>query len=360
MPLSLQLTDDPSCLGHHFIVGLSGFSLSDEDRELLSGLRPMGVLLRAPNFRQGVEYSIWLSSLKAMLAEAQSLTGRDKLIVSIDHEGGRIYRVPAPLTHFPDAFTHAKKAAAVAEAMAVELASIGVNLSLAPVADIHSNPTNPVIGKRAFGTTPEEVIQAVVPYAQALLKNKVIPCAKHFPGHGDTSQDSHLELPRVKLTLPELEKRELKPFQALIDSGIPMILTAHIKFLEIDKRNPATLSKKILGEILREKMGFSGVILSDDLDMQAIADNYSEDDIAKRAIPAGLDMFLFNHKPQRGIKLAEAILRGLRTKKIKETMLESSFNRIKHLVDTLLPMHSARILDSKVLAQHARLADSFS
>lgn len=358
MPLSLEISDNPACLGHHFIVGLSGSSLTDADRKVLTTLRPMGVLLRAPNFRQGVEYSLWLKSLKQMLGEAQALTERDKFIISIDHEGGRIHRVPAPLTQFPDALTHARKAAEVARAMAIELASIGINLSLAPVADIHSNPSNPVIGKRAFGTTPEEVIQAVVPYVQSLMANGIMPCAKHFPGHGDTSQDSHLELPRLNLSLKELEERELKPFQALINADVPMILTAHIKFLKIDRRNPATLSKKILTDTLRDKMGFKGVILSDDLDMQAIADNYSTDDIAKRAIPAGLDMFLFNHHPERGIKLAQSIVRGLREKQIREKMVQASFERIRHFVDSLLPMNAIRLLDAKVFAAHARLAGS--
>lgn len=360
MPLAFDLSSEPACLGHHFIIGPSGAVLSNADREILTTLRPMGILLQGRNFRQGLEYSAWLQSLKQLIEETKALTEREKIIVCIDHEGGRVHRTPAPITHFPFAQQHASRAAAVAKAMATELSSIGVNLSLAPVADIHSNPANPVIGQRAYGTTPESVSKAVVPYMQALMANGIMACAKHFPGHGDTSQDSHLELPRVNLSMGELEVRELKPFQALIDAGIPMILTAHIKFLKIDRRNPATLSKKFIAETLREKMGFQGVIASDDLDMQAIADNYSSDDIAKRIVPAGADMFLFNHHPERGIKLAQSILKGLREKRIREKMLRASFERIKHFVDDLLPTNPVRLLDAKIFAEHAKLAQSLA
>jgi beta-N-acetylhexosaminidase len=358
MALKYELSDSPACLGHHFIVGLSGPVLADKDREILKNLRPMGVLLRAPNFRENVEYSLWLSSFKSLISEAQELSGREKFIVSIDHEGGKVHRAPAPITHFPDALFYSKKARETAKAMAIELASMGVNLSLAPVADIHSNPSNPIIGNRAFGKTPDEVIAGVIPFARELMANGVLACAKHFPGHGDTEQDSHLELPRLRLARAELEGRELKPFKALVDAGIPIILTAHIKFLNVDRRNPATLSKKILVEILRHGMNFQGVILSDDLDMQAIADNYSEQEIAERAVPATLDMFLFNHHPERGIKLAMAILKALREKKIREKMLEASFERIRHLIDDLLPCNKQRLLDASIFKEHAKLATS--
>lgn len=119
MPLAFNLSDDPSCIGHHFIVGLSGPALNDADRKVLKKLRPMGVLLRAPNFRQGVEYSSWLNTLKKLFAEVQDLIGREKFIATIDHEGGRVHRTPAPLTHFPFAENQAKKSAQVAKAMAL-------------------------------------------------------------------------------------------------------------------------------------------------------------------------------------------------------------------------------------------------
>lgn len=359
MELQFHISDRPDCLGHHFIVGLSGAALADSDRSLLETLRPAGVLLRAPNFRENVEYSLWLSSLKAMLQEIQTIIEREKFIVTIDHEGGRIHRVPAPLTRFPDAMSYARRSGEVGEAMGLELSSIGVNLSLGPVVDIHSNPHNPVIGRRAFGNTAEAVISAAIPFVEGLARHNVLACAKHFPGHGDTSQDSHLELPRLKLGRKEIFERELKPFQALINAGIPMILTAHVKFLEIDRRNPATLSRKILSEILRKEMNFRGVILSDDLDMQAIADNYSEEVIAERALSAGLEMFLFNHKPARGIELARALLKSLRREKTLERKLEDAYGRIRELIEGKLSMNPVRLLDNSELKHHAKLANSF-
>ncbi len=360
MTLQFSLNDNPNCLGHHFIVGLSGAVLADSDRELLAALRPMGVLLRAPNFQENVEYSLWLTSLKSMVQEIQTIIDREKFIVSIDHEGGKVHRAPAPITHFPDAMTYAPKAGEVAAAMGKELSSMGFNLSLSPVVDIHSNPCNPIIGRRAFGTTPESVIKAALPFMKGLMDHGVLACAKHFPGHGDTSQDSHLELPRLKLSRADIEARELMPFRAVVKAGIPMILTAHVKFLAIDRRNPATLSKKILHEILRKDIGFQGVILSDDLDMQAIADHYDEEDIAQRSLNAGLDMFLFNHKPARGIELARAMLKNLKHKRLDERTLHAGFERIRCLVDDKLSMNKVRLLEDAMLRKHAKLAASFS
>lgn len=286
-----------SKVGHHFIVGLSGPALSDLDKKILDDISPAGVLLLKRNFLQEAPYHDWLEVLERLLKGIKEYAGREKLIISIDHEGGRVHRTPPPITQFPDAIQCTNHAYDVAKAMAVELRSIGINLSWSPVCDIHSNPQNPVIGKRAFGHDTKTVSDACSQFARGLLENGVIACAKHFPGHGDTSVDSHKELPVLHATLDELEKRELVPFKRLINEGIPLVMTSHILFPKIDGENPATLSSTILQKILRDSLGFGGIIVTDDLDMNAVSLNRAPSSLVTDAFRAGCELFIVARHP---------------------------------------------------------------
>ena len=203
---------DISQVGEHFLVGLRpSATLDPRDRALLSDLRPAGVVLFRSNFLHDAPYELWLVSHARLIADVRDAVGRERLLIAIDHEGGRVCRTPPPITRFSYAARWAGQAAAVGQAMGAELASLGVNVDFAPVLDIHSNPANPVIGPRSFGTTAEAVIPAGLQLMEALQAQGVIPCGKHFPGHGDTSQDSHRELPVLNLDLTALRERELKP-----------------------------------------------------------------------------------------------------------------------------------------------------
>jgi beta-N-acetylhexosaminidase len=171
-------------------------------------------------------------------------------------------------------------------------------LDFAPVLDVFTNPDNQVIGDRAFGSTPEEVIHNALPYAQGLAEAGVLACGKHFPGHGDTRIDSHMDLPHVTHGRERLRTLEMAPFAAAIRQGIPMIMTAHIVCESLDPDNPASLSRTIIDGHLRGELGFRGVVVSDDMEMKAITNRYSIDDAVVQAVKAGSDLVLVCNTPE--------------------------------------------------------------
>src|SRR6202047_353307 len=197
-----MLREKIDAVGNHFLIGLRPSPvLDDHDRALLSDLRPAGVILFKSNFRHDLPYKTWLESHARLIADIRAATGRERMVIAIDHEGGRVCRTARPTPGLAYAAQWAWQEAQVGRAMGRELASLGVNLNFAPVLDIHTNPANPVIGERAFGQTADSVIAAALPFVQAMQAGKIIACGKHFPGHGDTSIDSHLGLPSQKLGL---------------------------------------------------------------------------------------------------------------------------------------------------------------
>ncbi len=343
-----------SDFGDHFIVALDGTSFTNIDGALLTELRPLGVFLDGDNFLKGAPYGEWLAALRDLLAKAKAACGRERILVAIDHEGGRVYRTPAPVTRFPYAADYARFSAAVGEAQAVELRSLGINLLFGPVADIHSNPANPVIGSRALGATAAEVTRAALAYKRAVQALGIRCCAKHFPGHGDTATDSHLVLPRVDRSEEELLSRELLPFEALIDDGISCVMTSHISFPQIDARYPATLSKPILTGLLRGRLGFGGVIITDDIDMKGLSDAFSEEEIATRVVQAGVDVFLFNHKPQRAVGFAKTLAQAVATSPSIRDALSLSRKRIARLVKSVKENPVVELSD-EVFASHQGL-----
>jgi len=275
-------------IGRHFIVGLSGYELLPEEREALSSLQPTGIILFAQNISDSPD---WPSRLIDLIEQVRSITGQRKLIVSIDHEGGKVFRLPPPATRFPAAASWAGRTEKVALSMGRELRALGINLSFAPVADIHSEPANPVIGVRAFGQTPQMVADQAQLFLAALSSTGVAGCAKHFPGHGDTRRDSHLELPVVEADRNLLERRELIPFKRLIAADVRLIMTAHVKYTALDSDYPATLSGKILRGLLREELGYKQAIISDALEMKALSGS-SPESICLSALHASVDFLL--------------------------------------------------------------------
>jgi beta-N-acetylhexosaminidase len=359
MSLTFAPSDKANSFGNHFLVGLSGTELAESDKVILGKLKPAGILLLARNFVQDAPYPRWISSLNKLLEDVHNYAERDKMFISLDHEGGRVMRTPAPITRFPAPSKFAKRASEVAKAMAVELKSLGVNLSWAPLADIHSNPKNPIIGERAFGTTPASVIEPALAFARTLADEGILACAKHFPGHGDTLTDSHLELPFLNLSMDQLVQRELAPFKALVDINIPFVMTAHIMFPNIDPLFPATLSQKILDEVLRKKFGYKGIVISDDVDMKAVTDAFKESDTVARAINAGCDMLIVARNPDphtdRPIRLAQEIAKSVRTRTLSEDKLYASHCRVVALLNSNTNRYSAHILSDDVLDAHAQL-----
>lgn len=293
--------------GSTLITGIPGARLDAATRDALRRIRPSGVILFKRNFES-------LAQLRELTAELHELPSRP--LVSIDHEGGRVMRVGSPFTDFPAARTagDASTAEALGRAMARELASAGIDIDFAPVLDVDSNPANPIIGDRAFSSSAERVAELATAFARGMRAAGIIPCGKHFPGHGDTDRDSHLELPVVNKSRAELDAVELVPFRAAVREGIPLLMTAHVLYPALDPEHPATLSPSILRDLLRCELGYEGVIVSDDLEMRALSDDLPVGDAAVASLRAGCDWLLvcndFANTDRAARRIAEALASG--------------------------------------------------
>lgn len=313
------------------MIGLAGAKLNEEERKFLRRARPAGVIY----FKRNVESPRQLAKLsEALFKELKNP------LIGIDQEGGRVARLGEPFTAFSankslGRYFHKTKKVELARkkavAMARELKAIGVNLNFTPVVDIDSNPKNPIIGDRAFGETRETVGKLAGVTIKAYRKEKVVSCAKHFPGHGDTYSDSHKVLPVVRATRQTLFKRELYPFAECVKAGVPTMMTAHVVYPALDAENPATLSPKILKDILRKKMKYKGVIISDDLEMNAIAKHQSLAGAAIAALKAGVDLLLVCKSLDEAKSIYDAILAAYRSGELSEKELAASLTRIAKL-----------------------------
>lgn len=347
-------------LGKHFIVGLSGPVLSELDKRILSKLKPRGVLLLKRNFSHEKPYESWHKDLVKLIYSIREITEQETPIVSLDHEGGRVHRTPPPVTHFPSPYQYRKRVTEVARAMGEELRSLGVNVSWSPLADINSNPKNPVIGDRSFGATPGEVIEYATQFLRAIQGRGVLGCLKHFPGHGDTSTDSHFELPVVNATLDELKARELFPFRALCAQDAPFVMTAHILFPRIDAQAPATFSRKFLTEMLKNEWGYKGIVVSDDLDMKAVSLRFDKDDAIAHSMIAGCDMFIVARHPDgnsdRPLRIAAQMLGCLNKGILSENVFEESQERIDKCLSERLKYFEPAILSMDQFGKNEELS----
>jgi beta-N-acetylhexosaminidase len=274
--------------GDLLAVGFEGTVLPDAVASLSADSGLGGVVL----FRRNCPD---LDTVLALTDAARRL-GPDVLIL-VDHEGGRVHRLPPPFTHFPPAATIGRTgnpalAAAVARAMARELRAAGFDSGLAPVADCLTDRASAAIGDRAYGSDPEAVAACAVAFVRAALAEGLVPCAKHFPGHGRTALDSHLVLPDVDASLEELERTELVPFRQALAAGCPAVLVAHVRYHTLDPERPASLSRIVVDGVLRRRLGFGGLILSDDLEMAAVREQWGVDGAAVQFLLAGGDLAL--------------------------------------------------------------------
>jgi beta-N-acetylhexosaminidase len=274
-------------IGQLLIGALPGTTISSELRALAREFQLGGVTL----FARNIEAPEQVAELNHDL---QSLSSGLPLWIAVDQEGGRVARLRAPFTEWPPMAALGRSgdpglARRFAAALGAELRAVGVTLDFAPVLDILTNPKNPVIGDRALAETADDVARLGAAIIKGLQDNGVAACGKHFPGHGDTSVDSHFGLPIVEHPPDRIRRVELVPFREAIRAGVATIMTAHVLVPSIDEEKPATLSRRIVYDILRDELGFEGVILSDDLEMKALADGYSVGDAAVQAIAAGCD-----------------------------------------------------------------------
>ncbi|HEY6212200.1 MAG TPA: beta-N-acetylhexosaminidase, partial [Vicinamibacterales bacterium] len=273
-------------IGQVLIAGFDGHQVPAELRSIVKEFSLGGVILFARNVADPEQV--------AELAFEASRLSEVPLWVSIDQEGGRVARLKAPFTEWPPMATIGRSGdAALAErfakALAAELRAVGVTLDYAPVLDVFTNPKNTVIGDRALGGKAADVARLGAAIVRTLQAEGIAACGKHFPGHGDTVADSHHELPLVEHPPDRLRAIEFTPFKAAIAADVASIMTAHVFVPSLDEQRPSTLSKRIVTDILRRELGFRGVILSDDLEMKAIASKYAVPSAAVMAVEAGCD-----------------------------------------------------------------------
>ena len=277
-------------IGQLLIGSLAGTTITPEIRSLAREFSLGGVTL----FSRNIEAPEQVAELAIDL---QTLASGLPLWTAVDQEGGRVARLRKPFTEWPPMAVLGRSgsvelASRFASALGAELRAVGITLDYAPVLDIHTNPKNPVIGDRALAEDADLVARLGAAIVRGLQDTGVAACGKHFPGHGDTSVDSHLDLPLVEHPPDRIRRVECVPFREAIRAGVAFIMTAHVLVPSLDEERPATLSPRVVEAMLREELNFSGVILSDDLEMSAIAKSYRVPDAAVQAVAAGCDGLL--------------------------------------------------------------------
>lgn len=306
------------------MVGLSSTSLSEDEKKFLKYVQPKGVVY----FRRNVDSPNQLVELARQVHDVL-----DHPIIAIDQEGGPVARLSSPFTRFPsnaalasDYEKTGKLEPLIKKAtwMAKELKAIGVNCNFTPVVDVLTNSKNPVMQNRTFGSDPLQVSKLAQATIQQFNMDQVLSCAKHFPGHGDTLVDSHFDLPSVDTLKSTLFKRELLPFKGAIKSRVPMIMTAHVVFNKIDKGKPASLSHYFLKKVLRDQLGYKGCIVSDDLEMKAIAKHYDTADACLKSIQAGCNIALVCKNMSLGYACFERLSRSMHTQKLQTRAKENT------------------------------------
>src|SRR5512141_877825 len=296
-------------------VGFDGKTLPPRLSRWLAGGRVGGVVLYARNIGSPAQ-------VRELCRQVRSAAGRGNPLplIAVDQEGGRVARFKEPpFTRFPPARAcslfccrNESVAEAVGAATAAELRAVGIDMNFAPVLDVGSNPRNPVIGDRAFSEDPRTAAALGIAFAKGSLSRGILPVGKHFPGHGDTSADSHQELPVVRAGMRILLRRELLPFRRAVRAGIPALMTAHVMYPALDRTLAATLSRKILHDLLRERMRFRGTIISDALEMKAIADRYGIGEAALLAVTAGCDVVLVCRGEEEQAETIDRLAREVR------------------------------------------------
>lgn len=318
-------------IGQLVLVGMEGTAPDEHTRKLIETYHVGGFIF----YKDNIENSDQAMTLINRLKEYNSANPLP-LFLGMDEEGGRVSRMPKEFAKIPTAASigstgDPKAAETFYGIIGDELSGFGLNLDFAPVLDVNSNPDNPVIGDRSFGDTPETVSRMGLAAMEGLSGKGVIPVAKHFPGHGDTSVDSHLGLPVVNHDMQRLKELELVPFQDAIKSGADMVMIAHLLLPKLDPDHPSSFSKAVIHDLLREELGYEGVIVSDDMTMGAITENYSIEQAAVEFIEAGGNIVLVGHDYEKEESVIRAITEAVKQGTISEEMLDERVGAILKL-----------------------------
>jgi Glycosyl hydrolase family 3 N terminal domain. len=317
-------------IGQMVFAGFEGQSMSDEVKHLIKDLKVGGIILYKENL-SGTEQSIRLINR----IKLENLQNPIPLFFGIDQEGGAISRLPGGLLQLPanreiGLRNDPNLSRQIGKILALELKSFGMNINFAPVLDVVSNPNNRVIGERSLGSDPHLVAELGTAIMKGMQDEGAIPVVKHFPGHGDTETDSHLELPVIHKSYQDLNSLEFIPFRKVIEEKADCVMVAHILLPEIAPE-PASLSDKIINGILRKDLGFDGVVISDDLTMGAITRQYSVSQAAVKAVQAGTDIVLVAHGSENVEATVDALLSAVRSGEIPEEQINTSVRRILRL-----------------------------
>lgn len=317
-------------IGQMIMPAIPGREMNRDVDALLKRYRPGGVLLFGYNISSSKNTKKFIEDMQ----KAASRYSGVPLFVSIDQEGGRVIRIVDGVTQFPGNMAAGVSGDADlvrrwARVLGLELRLMGINMNLAPVLDVNNNPWNPVINTRSFGSEPRLVAELGSAYVRGMQESRCIAVGKHFPGHGDTDRDSHLTLPVIRYDMKRLDRIELAPFRKAVGAGVEGIMTAHIAYPEIlGSNDPATVSKKFLTDILRHDLRFEGLVMTDDMEMHAIARRQDIGEAAVRSIIAGSDIILFSSYEKSIPAITGAIRKAVREKRIPESRINESVNRI--------------------------------
>ncbi|MEI4771319.1 beta-N-acetylhexosaminidase [Psychrobacillus sp. FJAT-51614] len=314
-------------VGQMIFAGIEGTSLSKESKLLISNDKVGGIILFKDNL-EDVHQSV------SLLNEMKEESAKNKfpLFLGVDQEGGRVSRLPEliqlPTNQEIGKINDSSLSYNIGNLLGKELNSFGFNLDFAPVLDINSNAKNPVIGDRSFGSTANIVSNLGIQTMKGIKNQHVIPVVKHFPGHGDTAVDSHKELPIIQKRLEDLQALELIPFKDAIDNGADVVMVGHILLPKIDPTFPSSMSYELITNILRNKLQFEGVVITDDMTMGAILDNYKIGEAAVEAVKAGNDIVLIAHDYVNIKEAIESILLAVNEGQISEERINASVERI--------------------------------
>ncbi len=315
-------------VGQLIIAGFDGLEISDHTIDLINKYKLGGFILFARNIESPKQTIDLLNNLKL-----ENSNNPIPLFLSIDEEGGKVSRLPSSYIKLPEAIKFGDKdnkeiSYGLGEILGKRVKSLGFNIDFAPVLDIYSNPKNKVIGSRAYGSTSERVVNNGIEVMKGIRNTGIIPAVKHFPGHGDTSLDSHIDLPRVNKNLDQLKSLELKPFKEAIKQDVEIIMVAHILYPEIDPNYPGSISRRIIQDLLRDEMKYNGLVASDDMTMGAIIKNYALEDGVLNFIKSGGDLALICHGDENPILAIDKIIEAVNNGEILEEEIDEKVYRI--------------------------------
>ncbi|MFL1381348.1 glycoside hydrolase family 3 protein [Nocardiopsis protaetiae] len=317
-PRLLAEMDLDAKIGQLLVLTAQGTAAADNAAQI-EAYRPGGIIYFDANLTDAAQIAEFSNGVQEL--------SETPMFVGVDQEQGLVVRLPVG-TRFPDAMAvgatrDPELAALRAATTATELGALGINLNYAPDADVNTDPNNPVIGIRSFGSDPDLVAEMALAEAEAYAEQGIVPVVKHFPGHGDTDVDSHTGLPVIDLPRDRWEAEHLPPFRAAVEAGVDAVMTAHVLMPQLDPDEPATLSSEIIGGILREELGYDGVVTTDALNMEGVRQRHSDGENAVLAIEAGVDQLLMPPDPAAAVAAVKAALEEghLTEERIDESVL---------------------------------------